>query len=108
MEEEEEERGEGESLGIGGREGGGEEGKEWFPWEPQMTRRPALRGIRAPSPTITTKVLLVLSTLVKPAVYDTLECYDKSNHHQQTTICNQHSEGHHHPSQLIISTPTML
>ena len=80
----------GESLGMGGREGGGEGGKEWFPWESQMTRRPALRGIRAPSPTITTKVLLVLSTLVKPAVYDTLECYDKSNHHQQTTICNQH------------------
>ena len=61
--------GEGESLGMGGREGGGEGGKEWFPWEPQMTRRPALRGIRAPSPAaITTKVLLVLSILVKPAV----------------------------------------
>ena len=58
----------GGSLGMGGREGGGEGGKEWFPWEPQMTRRPALRGIRAPSPAITTKVLLVLSTLVKPAV----------------------------------------
>ena len=69
LKEEEEERGEGESLGMGGREGGGEEGKEWFPWEPQMTRRPALRGIRAPSPAITTNVLLViLSTLVKPAV----------------------------------------
>ena len=68
LEEEEEERGEGASLGIGGREGGGEGGKEWFPWEPQMTRRPALRGIRAPSPAITTNVLLVLSSLVKPAV----------------------------------------
>ena len=70
LKEEEEERGEGESLGMGGREGGGEGGKEWFPWEPQMTRRPALRGIRAPSPAITTTnvLLVILSTLVKPAV----------------------------------------